>query len=489
MGEHGLIKCNYLRMLSKEEVEAVHAASLAVLEKTGVLVEHKEGMRLLEAAGASVDHTTRRVRMTEELVQRCLATVPSRITLAARNPERDLVIEHGRLPVARNGGGSDYTLDLDTGRFRPLNVNDLKDYIRLLDGLEHIDFVAPVYAQDLPVAGRDIRVLELMLANTDKHVHMRAYSKQSLEVLLRMATVVAGGKESLKQRPVLSLLESPVSPLKYVDIAVDALFLCGEYGIPLELCCMPIAGATGPITLGGNVVLANAEFLACVVISQLANPGAPLEYAPRCMIMDMKTGVGLTGSMEGAMMAAAGAQMAREKYNVPVSLHGPWTDSMLPDGQSDLERANFTLLAGLAGANIFAGAGMIEQGKTFSHVQLAVDDDIHGMIHLAMSGFSARGDYLAVEAIDRVGPGGNFLTDEHTLRYLRSERFFSNLMVRQAREVWESMGAKDLRERAKDRVKHILADHEPAPLDDNVAKELASLVRAAEKTLASGDER
>lgn len=322
------IQCDYLRMLSKEQVEEIHSASLAVLERTGILVKHKEALRLLEAAGASVDHATRRVQLTEELVEQCLQTVPSRITLAARNPEKDRVIEHGLLPVVRNGGGSDYTLDLDTGEFRPLNSDDLKSYIRLLDGLERIDLVAPVYAHDLPVVGRDIRVLELMFANTDKHVHMRAYSKESLEFILRMATVVAGGKESLKQRPILSLLESPISPLVFVEITVDALFLCGEYGIPLELCCMPIAGGTGPITIGGNMMLANAEFLACVVISQLANPGAPLEYASRCMIMDMKTGIGLTGSMEGAMMAAAGAQMARDKYDVPVSMHGPWTESL-----------------------------------------------------------------------------------------------------------------------------------------------------------------
>ena len=155
------------------------------------------------------------------------------------------------------------------------------------------------------------------------------------------------------------------------------------------------------------------------------------------MIMDMKTTVGLTGSIEGAMMAAAGAQIAREKYNVPVSLHGPWTDSSIPDEQSNLERMHFTLLPGLAGANVFSGAGMIEQGKTFSHMQFAIDDEIHGMVKLVLGGIAAEGDMLAVEALDRVGPGGNFLLDEHTLKYLRTERFFPSLMMRQMRSVWE----------------------------------------------------
>jgi trimethylamine:corrinoid methyltransferase-like protein len=251
-----------------------------------------------------------------------------------------------------------------------------------MDGLEHIDFLAPVYARDYPEQNRDVLVLQNIFENTDKHVHMRVYSKKSLENILEMATVVAGNLENLKQRPVLSLLEALVSSLTFLDITLDALFLCGQYGIPLELCCMPIAGGTGPVTLAGNVALANAECLACTVISQLANPGAPLEIAPRCMILDMKTIVGLTGSIEGAMMSAAGTQLVHELYNVPVSLHSPWTDSILHDEQSNFDRTNLAFLAGLAGTNVFSGAGMIEQGKTFSHLQLAMDNEIHGMIML-----------------------------------------------------------------------------------------------------------
>jgi len=436
---------------------------------------------MLAEAGAKVDWDTKRARLQEELVERCLATVPSNLVLGARNPEKDLVVSHGLLPVTRNGGGSDLTLDLETDELRSLYARDLQDYIRLLDALEHIDFIAPVYARDFPEHNRDVRVLEMMFANTDKHVHMRAYSKRSLEILLQMAVAVAGSEESLKQRPVMSLLESPISPLKFLDITVDALILCGKFGIPLEICCMPIAGGTGPVTLAGNLMLANAEFLAGVVISQLANPGAPLEYAPRYMIMDMKTTVGLTGSIEGAMMAAAGAQLGREKYNVPTSLHGPWTDSVLPDEQSNLERTYFAFLAGLAGTNVFSGAGMIEQGKTFSHLQLVMDDELHAMVKLALSGISTEGDHLAIEAVDRVGPGGNFLIDELTLKRFKEERFFPKLLLRETRSTWESKGANLYRERAREKVFHILKNHQPAQLEDHVMKEISSIIERSEK--------
>lgn len=183
-------------------------------------------------------------------------------------------------------------------------------------------------------------------------------------------------------------------------------------------------------------------------------------------------------------MAAAGAQLAREVYNFPVSLHGPWTDAILPDEQSNLERTNFAFLAGLAGTNVFSGAGMIEQGKTFSHLQLAMDDEIHGMIKLVLGGISTESEHLAVEAIDRVGPGGNYLIDDLTLKYFKTERFFPKLMMRESRTAWEDKGAKSFRERTRERVKHILATHEPNPLHAEVARELANIVKASEKILA-----
>jgi trimethylamine--corrinoid protein Co-methyltransferase len=482
--ENSAIQSDYYRILPRQGLDAIHRASIAILEKTGITVKHTAGLQLLEDAGASVDWDSSRARLPESLVDRCLKTVPSKLLLGSRIGSKDLTVAHGLLPVTRNGGGSDLTLDLDTDQLRPLTGADLRDYIRLMDGLEHIDFIAPVYARDYPERNRDVLVLQTMFENTDKHVHMRAYSKKSLEILLEMAVTVAGSVENLKQRPVLSLLEAPVSPLTFLDITVDALFLCGEYGIPLELCCMPIAGGTGPITLAGSVTLANAECLACTVISQLANPGAPLEFAPRCMIMDMKTTVGLTGSIEGAMMAAAGAQLARDLYNVPVSLHGPWTDSVLPDEQSNLERTNFAFLAGLAGTNVFSGAGMLEQGKTFSHLQLAMDDEIHAMVKLVLSGMDTDPEHTAFEAIDRVGPGGNYLIDDLTLKYFKTERYFPKILLRETRSTWEAKGAKSFRERARQRVKHILATHEPVPLDEAISRQLSALVKASEKTLA-----
>jgi trimethylamine--corrinoid protein Co-methyltransferase len=392
------------------------------------------------------------------------------------------VLEPGGRPYLRNGGGSDYTLDLRTDEFRPLVAADMKDYFTLMDGLEHIDFVAAVFGQDLPVVGRDILVLREMLNCTDKHVHIRAYTKESLEYMFKMAEIVVGSKEKLRQRPIISLLEAPVSPLKFIDISVEGLWLCGEYGIPLELCIMPICGATGPMTLAGNTLLINIELLGCVVLSQLAHPGAPLEHAPRPMIMNMRNGIGLTGSIEGAMMSTAGAQMAAY-YNIPVSLHGPWTDSMMFDGQSTMERLNYTFMSVLAGAHVLSGAGMLQQGLLMSQVQLVIDDEINSALLSEAGGFEVDDAHLGAEVISRVGPGGNFLEDEHTLKFIRGERQMPEILYRDSRESWEAGGAKSFEERARERAIFILEEHQPSPPADDVSIALDELVDDALRLL------
>lgn len=292
-------------------------------------------------------------------------------------------------------------------------IADMKSYYALMDALDGISFVAPVFGHDLPIVGRDIRMLQLAFNNTAKNIHMRCFSGETLKLMLEMAAIVAGGKEELKKRPLVSLLEAPISPLKFLDVTVDALWLCGEYGVPLDVCVMPIAGGTGPMTMAGNVQLFNTEFLGGVVISQIANPGAPLQYAARPMAMDMRTGFSLAGSVELGIMAAAGAQMAHF-YDVPVSLHGPWSDSMTHDGQSILERTYMTIMAALAGANVLVGAGMMQQSMVISHEQLVIDDEINRTAFRAVEGFEIDAERLATEAIARVGPGGNFVADPHT---------------------------------------------------------------------------
>jgi trimethylamine--corrinoid protein Co-methyltransferase len=473
----------WIKMLSQAEIEEIHQRSLELLENTGIEVDHEEGLKKLEAAGASVDRQTKCARIPADLVRRCLETVPAGFTLAARNPTKDCPLVRGGRPYSRNGGGADYTIDLETGKFRPLMIADMKSYYRLMDALDGISFIAPVFGHDLPLVGRDIMMLRTAFDNTDKHIHMRTFGGETFKHMLEMAAIVAGGKDELKKRPLVSLLEAPISPLKFLDVTVDALFLCGEYGIPLDVCVMPISGGTGPMTMAANVLLFNTEFLGGVVLSQIANPGAPLQYAARPMAMDMRTGFSLAGAIENGMMAAAGAQMARF-YNVPVSLHGPWTDSMTHDGQSTFERTYLTLMAGFAGANVLVGAGMMQQSLVISHEQLVIDSEINNTVIKAVQGITVDEERLGMDAIARVGPGGHFLADPHTLKFLRTERYKPSLLYRDSREAWDAGGSTSFVGRAKEKAKTILAEHEINPLPQDVGRALDEYVSAALKALA-----
>jgi trimethylamine--corrinoid protein Co-methyltransferase len=481
--EKSKIEKAMIRFLSDEDVRKIHEQTLTVLGDIGVTVEHDSGRAMLADAGAKVDPQTHVVRIPSDLVERSLKTAPKRIVLGARDPDKDLVLKLGGRMYARNGGGPGHIVDMGTGKARKIMTTDVADYARLVDALDHIDYAAPVYAQDTPPATRDIRALATIFANTVKHINMRVLDVRSLPYVIKMAEIVAGGKEQLRERPLITMLESPIAPLKIPGVLVDTLVTCGEYGIPVEICSMPNAGATGPITLAGSLLMSNVEMLAAVVISQFAHPAAPLEFAPRLVIMDMASGRSLTGSIENALLACAGVQLARECYQIPVNMHGPYTDSVVIDSQSAIERTYFTFLPAFAGANVLAGAGHLEQGLVISFPQLLIDDEIHGLVNRALEGFEVNDDTLAMDAIVRSMAEGNFLMDVHTLKHLRMGRYIPHLLTRDARAAWEAAGSKNMAVRAKERAQELLKTYQPAPLNEDVARALDEVVVEAAREL------
>ena len=286
----GQLDMGKIRYLSDEDMQKIHEQALVILERTGVEIDEDAALRLLADTGADVDHRTGVVRFSAEMIAQCLQTVPREILLAGRNSERDLILSPRGSMVTRNTGGMLYVSDLTTGEVRDANLDDVTEFTRLMDGLNNIDFLAPLFPENVSSATRELWVLLKMMESTDKHINIRAFSRKNIKNLLKMGEVVAGGREQLKKRPVISMLESPISPLKFPEIFVEVLLRCGEYGIPFEICPAPNLGATGPITLAGALLLTTVENLAATAVSQLANPGAPVIWAPRFLMMDMSTG-------------------------------------------------------------------------------------------------------------------------------------------------------------------------------------------------------
>lgn len=469
-----------LKFLSDGDIKKIYSGSLYILENVGVKVDHDEGLQMLGEVGAKVDIQKRIVKFPKGLVEQSIKKAPKEFILGARNKKNDLILKYGGELYARPVSGCEGYIDLETGNYRKAQMSDSYEWIRLVDGLENIKLCTGVYPNDVPLKTRDIRVLQAMLENTDKHVSIQPYNKENMKYMIEMLTAVVGSKEELKRRPIMSTICSPISPLQFNKDTLDVLLLAGEYGIPVGIAVMPNAGATGPVTLAGTLQLMSVETLATIVIAELINPGTPVYSDARAAVLEMSRGIGLTGAIENAMLEGAIAQLVHECYGIPTDMRGGGTDALMVDGQSMIERVFSITFSAFSGSNIIGGMGCLETAYTGSSLQLVIDDEICGMCFRALKGIEINDDTLAVDVICKVGHGGNFLANEHTLKYFKTEFFRPSIFNRITRAVWEAEGSKDLKENAKQKAKSILRDRERPVLDDSIMKELGSIVKKAE---------
>lgn len=471
-----------MRYFSDEQVGKIHANAVELLETHGFIVEHSGALEMLKDSGAHVDFEKQVVKVKCDLVEKCISSAASRILLGARNSSKDVIAETDmQYPICRNGGGVDKIIDTDTGQSRGMLLSDIVELYHALDALDFIHVVSPLYPQDVPEKTRDLVVLETLFQNTSKHVNIRTFSRGNLDVLIKMGEIVAGGQQELRKRPVFSLFDSPLSPLKFPELTVDVFITAGKYGIPLYMANLPIAGATGPFPLAGMVQLLHAELLASVVICQTANPGAPVILHPIAMTMDWQTGLGLSASIESTIITAGSIQVTNEIFKTPVDVHGPWSDTHIADSQSAIERTFQTLFPALCGAASIAGFGDVQEGMAFCPVQLGIDEELVGFTLKALEPIAFDDDRLCVDAIKRVGLGGNFLTDDTTLKYLRTDYYEPKILNRLSREEWIKAGSKDINARARERITRLMKEHQPEPLDAGIKKELRALVKSMEQ--------
>ena len=472
---------NIFKVLSEQEVQKLHSASLEVLNAIGLKIASEKVRKMLEEAGATVDHKTTLVRFPPNLVDESIKEAPQRVIYGARNPKYDLVLEPGGETYCRPLTGAEGYIDVETGKYRMAKMSDVKDWARLVDALDNISYCAVPYPDDVPADTRDIRVMPVVLENTEKHILLQPYSGEHMECMIELALAVMGSEEELKKRPILTVLTSVLSPLQLEEYATDIMLIAGKHGIPVEINSAAIAGGTAPVTVAGVTLLSHAEVLAGIAIAEIANPGAPIVYRPLPLFLDMSSGGVLDATVENAMMAAAQVQLIRETYGIPTNMFGQIADALITDGQSMIERVFNTLLPALAGANIVSGAGSLEHTYTLDPVQLVIDDEILGMTYRMLRGFEVNDYTLGLDALARVGPGGNFLADKHTLKYFKAEYFRPHIFNRRSREIWQSEGERDLNENARQRAITILREHKPSPLAEDIVNELDSIIKRLEQ--------
>ena len=408
-----------LRVLDDAAIERIHAAALDVLATVGVRVPLPQARAIFTSAGAPVDEATGRVRLPAALVEDALKHAATRYTLCARNPAQDLIMDgaHGYLST----DGSPATIvDLETRQPRPSTLADLERIVALADALPAIGFLwQSVSAADVPPAERSLRELLACLVGSTKHVQaMTIVTGPEARGAVRMAQALVGGSDALRQRPILSSFQCAISPLSHDAGALAAALVFAEAGVPTGYLAMPLGGATAPITGAGHLVQAHAEVLSGLALIQLAHPGAPTFYAACGTMMDPRTGALTGGGPEDALLAAATCQLGHW-CGLPVLMGVFAPGAAAPDWRSGLEGGLNTAFSVLAQAELMSGAGCLRTAQVFDPVQMVLDAEAFRLLAHLTRGIATDDAALAADAIRRVGPGGNYLTDEHTLRHMR----------------------------------------------------------------------
>ena len=459
----GLMGGRY-KLLTEGDIKAIHQTTVRLFQDPGVEINNRDALALFEQKGAEVDWGKRRVRVSQTMLEDALDKAPSRVILCGREGEHDLYLEGTRTYMG-SGGTVLNVLDLETGDRRPSTMKDVADIARLVDALEDIHFlVIPVYPTEIPIENVDLNRFYWSLANTSKHVMGGVYTSQGIKDVIKMAEEIAGGAKQLRERPIISMITCVMNPLRLDQVYTGFLMEIAEAGIPLACPAEPLAGATSPCTLAGTITTSNIETLTGIILAQLVNPGTPTIYGTVASCMDMRRGSYLSGNVEMGLINAGAAQMA-QFYRLPIYATAGMSDAKLPDAQAGFEKAATAMITALAGANyIHDAAGLLEFCTTACYEQYVIDAEILGMCMRAVRGIEVNEDTLAEEVVRRVGPGGNFLSEEHTLRHFRDEFFYPTVADRLAREAWEREGAKDGRARAREIAQKVLRAHKPKPI-------------------------
>jgi trimethylamine--corrinoid protein Co-methyltransferase len=458
------------RFLSTAQIQGLHEATLSLMERTGLKVTHARAREILHGYGCSIDGD--RVRLPGWLVEKALSTVPSQVVFYDRNRTEQVVLKDDDTWYGPTVDAFDYLDPIDNQR-RPFTLEDCRTTARLADVLHNFTWVMTIgVCSDAPPTVADRLIAKQVLTNCRKPLLFCCNSLQAMKDIYDMAVAIAGDEERLLRQPNILGFEAPISPLTYDDALIDRLLFAAEKGLPQVCYSGPQAGSTSPATLAGTVVQGSAESLFGIVLAQLVNPGSPFIYGAFATIMDMSTTIFSYGAPEMNIMASAMAQLAHS-YNIPFFGMSGCSDAKFPDSQAAVEATFSCLCSAMSGANMVHDNGWLDHATLISPEYMLLVNEIIEKVKRYMSGMRVDEDRLALDVIDKVGPGGHFLLEEHTMMYFR-EIWYSKLFDRSTTADWRAAGSKQFHERLKEFTLGAMK-HEPEPLSPEVTHEIEKL--------------
>jgi trimethylamine--corrinoid protein Co-methyltransferase len=477
-----------LTMLSQEQCEIIHRASLEILRRTGVRVFHDGALDLLRQTDAIIT-AGNLVRFPAGLVEWALKQAPSRVPLCRRGPALSgvegsdgvVVPLEGRLVNFGPGSDCPNYLDPRTGERRRFTAADVIDCVHVVDALPELSFCMSMgIPADLQTASAYRQQFALMLAHTTKPIVFVCDDRADCEAIVAMAAAAAadgggGGMDALRLNPTLLLYSEPTTPLQHSATATDKLLYMAEQALPIVHSPAPMMGGTAPVTMAGGLALGNAEVLSSLVMHQLKHPGAPFVYGSGLHHMDMKTTISVYGAPEFQLARIAVTEMGRY-YGLPTWGYAGHSDSCVMDEQAAADAAFSVLVALLAGHNLVHDVGYLEAGLTTSPEMIVFTAEMIAMMRRFMNGVALDAESLALKVIHKVGPGGDFLTERHTLDHFR-ELWQPALFDRRRIEDWMAAGSKRLGDRLREKTISIIQEHAPEPLPGDVRDEIDYILR------------
>ncbi|MBW1920383.1 MAG: trimethylamine methyltransferase family protein [Deltaproteobacteria bacterium] len=457
-------------LLDESQILRLHHAALRILGEVGVKVNHQRAVDLLAGHGAKVD-ADNIVKIPQFLVEEAIRSAPS--DLIIYNRKKEPVMELGGKRIYF-GTGTDLpkTIDLVTRKVRDTTSDDVILSTIISDAMPDIDFIGSFgLPKDIRPGLHYIKCFELEVRNSAKPIFFTAGSEKDLNVILDMASTVAGGDEELSRFPFLIHYSEPTSPLTHSKEALAKLLLCSERKIPVNYTPALLAGSTGPVTLAGSLGVAVAEALSGLVIHQLASRGSPIITGVAATAMDMLHATVSYSAPEFRLTHSAYAELFHY-YNLPIWGTAGCSDAQFPDLQAGAEYGFSLLSAALDGANLIHDCGYLGQGFIASPEMIVFANEVIGMVKRYLSGFSIDDAHLALDVVRSVGPGGHFLGEKHTLDFFKQEHWRPSLFNRENLPNWIKKGSKTLDQKLVEKALEISKTHKPEPLSSTVSEEL-----------------
>ena len=467
-----------LQVLSASQLAEIKAATLHILEHTGVKFPSERARQIFAEHGAQVDAQSQVVRLPPDLVLEAMGRAPRTYLLSGRVEGTDLLLDGTTSYFCTDGCGT-LTVDFETGERRTSRKDDVAKMARVSDYLSSIAFYWPmVSAQDYGTLA-PLHELDASFNNTVKHVQTETVMGAGpARYAARMAEVVAGDEETMRAHPPLSLMVCTIAPLAQDTEGIEGAMVFAEVGLPVGFMAMPNMGATAPAAIGGALAVATAEVVSAMALMQLVAPGAPTFYSIVASVMDPRSGGYINATAEKYLCHVAGVQIAHD-WGVPI-LGGAYGvhEEMPATWQHGRDSVYNALMVPLAGADIVVGMGMLRASTLLVPEQILFDDEIYHTNRRVAEGIDLSPDSLPLDIIQAVGPGGHYLSQRHTRRKVRE------LWIPELTHPAPSLGngseePPDIQNRARAALERILAEHEPELLAPAAQAELKAILEAA----------